>query len=280
LSAELRPLADGDAGWLADLHNRAFADYPVPAVLDASSLAFYMDETDVRPELSYAAFVEGDPASFCLGAIRGERGSIRGEGTDPRMRRRGLGDRVLTATLDALDGAGAKTVGLEVLEGNQAARHLYERRGFEAWRRLLGYTLHRPPRRGLLDRRKFRLTDIETDVALDRLDSWGWKDAPWQLQARSLAHLPAQALGDEAILIGRRRGRRFWLYALAVDPAARGVGLGRNALGALNAEWMAVPALVPEEWPDAHGFLRSMGAEPDAFAQWEMRRALDPLDHG
>jgi ribosomal protein S18 acetylase RimI-like enzyme len=278
LNAELRPLADGDAGWLADLHNRAFADYPVPAILDASSLGFYMDETDVRADLSYAAHVDGAPASFCLGALRGRRASIRGEGTDPRMRRRGLGDRVLTSTLQALRGAGADEVGLEVLEGNQAARHLYERRGFEAWRRLFGYTLQRPPRLGLLDRRKFRLTDVDTDAALETLARWGWREPPWQLQLESLAHLPALALGDDALVIGRRRGRRFWLYALAVDPARRGAGNGRAALAALGAEWVAVPALVPEEWSEAHGFLRAVGAQADAFSQWEMRRYLGTLD--
>jgi ribosomal protein S18 acetylase RimI-like enzyme len=278
LNAELRPLADGDAGWLADLHNRAFADYPVPAVLDTSTLGFYMDETDVRGDLSYAAHVDGVPASFCLGALRGRRGSIRGEGTDPRLRRRGLGDRVLTATLDALRGAGADEVGLEVLEGNQAARHLYERRGFEAWRRLLGYTVRRPPRLKLLERRRLRLVDLDTDAALDRLRRWGWNDPPWQLQGESLAHLPALALGDDAVVIGRRRGRRFWLYALAVDPGRRGAGIGRTALAALGAEWLAVPALVPEEWSEAHGFLRAVGGEPEAFSQSEMRRYLGTLD--
>jgi len=141
-------------------------------------------------------------------------------------------------------------------------------------RRLLGHTLRRPPRLGLLDRRKYRLAELDPDQALDRLDRWGWHDAPWQLQPQSLAHLPALAMGDQAVVIGRRRGRRFWLYALAVDPAARGAGIGRTTLAALNAEWIAVPALVPEEWAPLHGFLRALGAEHDAFAQWEMTRPL------
>jgi ribosomal protein S18 acetylase RimI-like enzyme len=278
LSDELRPLADGDAGWLADLHNRAFADYPLPAVLDASSLAFYMDETDVRPDLSFAIHVDGVPASFCLGAIRGRRGSIRGEGTDPRLRRRGLGDRVLTATLGALRDAGADEVGLEVLDANQAARNLYDRRGFEARRRLLGYTVHRPPRLSMLERRRLRLADVDTDDAVAALREWGWDDPPWQLQAESVAHLPAQMLGGDAVVFGRRRGRRFWLYALAVDPSRRGAGLGRAAVAALGAEWIAVPALVPDEWAAAHAFLRAIGAAPDALSQWEMRRDLRTID--
>ena len=35
-----------------------------------------------------------------------------------------------------------------------------------------------------------------------------------------------------------------------------------------------MPALVPEEWAPLHGFLRALGAEHDAFAQWEMTRPL------
>jgi len=52
LNPEVRKLRAQDVAWLADLHNAAFADYPVPAVLDASSLGFYLTETDVDPALS------------------------------------------------------------------------------------------------------------------------------------------------------------------------------------------------------------------------------------
>jgi len=82
LTAQLRPLEPGDESWLADLHNRAFSDYALPARLDASALATYMAETGVRHDLSFAAFVDGHPASFCLGALREDRASVRGEGTE------------------------------------------------------------------------------------------------------------------------------------------------------------------------------------------------------
>ena len=83
MSVEVRPLRSDDVDWLADLHNAAFADYAVPAVLDSSALGFYLDETSVDPALSRVAFVDGEPASFCLGAVRDARASIRGEGTAP-----------------------------------------------------------------------------------------------------------------------------------------------------------------------------------------------------
>src|SRR5689334_18758068 len=126
----VRALRASDVEWLAALHNDAFSDYAVAARLDAAALAFYMEETSVAPELSRAAFVDGAPASFCLAALRGTAGSIRGEGTAVASRRRGLGARVLEATLAALAAAGATRVGLEVLTANAPALALYRGHGF------------------------------------------------------------------------------------------------------------------------------------------------------
>lgn len=273
MSAEVRPLRHADAAWLADLHNLAFADYAVPAVLDASALASYMDETDVVPALSRVASVDGTPASFCLGALRGDRGSIRGEGTAPAFRRTGLGRRVLEETVAALADAGAREVVLEVLNGNDAAVRLYRTSGFEQRRRLLGYSVPRPRRR-IWQRLGPGLADCESDVALDRLVHWGWKDAPWQLEPASLAHIPALALDGRVVAIGKQRGERFWLYALAVDPARRRHGDATRALASLSADVIGIPALVPEEWWEGGALLRALGAVTESHWQWEMRRQL------
>jgi ribosomal protein S18 acetylase RimI-like enzyme len=274
LSIDVRPLRSDDVDWLADLHNAAFADYAVPAVLDASALGFYLDETGVDPSLSRVAFVDGVPASFCLGAVRDSRASVRGEGTAPAFRRSGLGRRVLEETLEALSGAGAVEVSLEVLDGNDAAIRLYKRSGFEQRRRLLGYSMQRPARRGLRSRVSGKLADADTEIALSRLAGWGWSDPPWQLEPASLAHLPAYEIAGEAVAFGKRRGDRFWLYALAVAPERRRRGLARRICSMLPAPWIGVPALVPEEWWEAGATLRGLGAMTEGHWQWEMRRAL------
>jgi ribosomal protein S18 acetylase RimI-like enzyme len=271
LSVELRPVSRDDAGWLADLHNRAFADYPVPAVLDAAALRSYMDETDVSADASVAAFVDSEPASFCLGAIRGSRGSIRGEGTDPRFRRLGLGTRVLQATLDMLAAQGVTETGLEVLDGNLPAIALYESAGFERVRTLIGFTIRRPPRLGLRARRTVRLEALSAGEAIRRVTAWGWPEAPWQLEPASLAHLPAVGLDDVAVVVGRPRDRRFWLYAVAVDPDHRRRGLATRALAGLGADWIAVPAVVPDGWREGIAWLESLGAQRESYSQWEMR---------
>jgi ribosomal protein S18 acetylase RimI-like enzyme len=273
LTTQLRPLEPGDESWLADLHNRAFSDYALPARLDAAALATYMVETGVRHDLSFAAFVDGHPASFCLGALRCDRASVRGEGTDPEYRRRGLGAEVLDATVAAAAAAGARDVSLEVLDGNDPALALYERHGFRRARLLLGYELD-PPRSSLRVRVRGGLAPVPGTEAVRTLEAWGWDDPPWQLTPASLERLPAFSLSGDAVVIGRRRGSRFWLYALAVDPARRGRGVATRALGALGAETIAIPALLPEEWSTAHGFLDALGGVPDRHRQWEMTRRL------
>jgi ribosomal protein S18 acetylase RimI-like enzyme len=261
---ELRPLDRGDVGWLTDLHNDAFSDHVVPAVLDASALAFYLDETDVVPELSRAAFVHEQPASFCLAALRGTRGSVRGEGTARRFRRQGLGGMVLDGTLEALR---------ESVSSNSPALALYEGRGFRRRRRLVGWSLRRvAPRRG---RRRDRLWEMDSDAAVARLSAWGWADASWQLEPESLEHLPAYALGDSAVAMGKQRGPRLWLYALAVDPAARRQGLGTRLVRALPGERVGVPALVPETWEVAAAFLAAVGGERERYDQWELELPLE-----
>jgi ribosomal protein S18 acetylase RimI-like enzyme len=275
LSVELRPIAPGDVRRLTALHNAAFSDYAIPARLDPPALQSYMDETGVSPELSRIAWVDDEPASFCLGAIRGDRGSIRGEGTRPDHRRTGLGRLVLDATMEALTGAGAATVGLEVLDGNDAALELYRRSGFEQHRRLVGFVVKRAERPPLRERlMRGPLTAVDAHEAVGMLEGWGWPDAPWQLQPESLAEIPAQVLAGSVLLFGKRRGDQFWLYAIAVDPAHRREGLATRAVIALDAAWVGVPALVPQEWEQARLLFSSMGGTVEPHTQWEMVRTI------
>src|SRR5262249_3522203 len=149
----------------------------------------------------------------------------------------------------------------------------YRQSGFEQRRRLLGYTLGRP-RRGVRARLAGDLSGCDTATAVGSLQRWGWEGAPWQLQAESLARVPAYRLDDRAVVLGRQRGDRFWLYAIAVAPARRRHGLATRALSQLGAGWVGIPALVPEEWWEAGALLRSLGAASEQHWQWEMVRSL------
>jgi [ribosomal protein S18]-alanine N-acetyltransferase len=265
---DLRPLATDDAALVAALHNEAFSDYAIPAVLDESSLAFYMDETDVRPQLSHLAMVDGVPAAFCLGAVRGRQGSIRGEGTAPRFRRRGLGRQVLELTLKAIAAAGARRVVLEVLTPNSGAIALYEEAGFRSRRRLEGWSFRRPE--GRLRGRRNPVREVNPEWAVGRLEAWGYVGAPWQMQPQSLLHVPAYALDERAVAFGKQRGRRMWLYSFAVDPGQRRRGAGRELMRGLPAPRLGIPSLMPEDWRDGVAFLEALGAIRERHTQYEM----------
>jgi ribosomal protein S18 acetylase RimI-like enzyme len=267
VAVEVRPLRSEDVDLLAALHNDAFSDYVVPAVLDTTALSFYLDETGVDPALSRIAFVDGRPASFCLGAVRGRSASVRGEGTAIEFRRRGLGARVLEEVLAALRAAGSREAGLEVLSTNDPAIALYSRYGFTVRRRLHGWSFRTPPRRRGT---RSPVEPVDTDQALVRLVAWGWKDAPWQLQPETLVHLPAYALGDSAVAVGKLRGRRFWLYALGVDPDRRRRGLGAELLRGLPGARVGIPALIPDDWAGTAEFLGAVGGVRERHVQYEM----------
>jgi len=266
---ELRSLRADDLDWLADLHNDAFADHVVPASLDPGTLAAYLDETDVVPELSRVAFVNGTPASFCLAAMRGSRSSVRGEGTGRHFRRRGLGGLVLDETLQAAQAAGAAEVVLESVATNAPALAMYRRRGFREVRRLLGWRFTGAGDVGEVE-------ELPAAEAVERLVAWGWDDPPWQLAPQTLRRLRGFALDERAVAVGKPRGDRFWLYALAVHPGQRRRGAGTALLRALPGR-VGVPALVPETWEGGVAFMDAAGGEREGYSQWELSRPL-PID--
>jgi GNAT superfamily N-acetyltransferase len=78
------------------------------------------------------------------------------------------------------------------------------------------------------------------------------------------------------VAFGRPRGDRFWLYALAVDPAERRAGVGRRLLRGLPGDRIEVPPLLPDDWPAAVAFLSAAGGERGHHVQWEMARPVGP----
>ncbi len=132
-------------------------------------------------------------------------------------------------------------------------------------RRLVGWSLRRQSLR-----KSIRAEAIAPAEAVRRLRAWGWPDAPWQLQPETLMQLPAYALGDDSVAVVKVRGRKLWMYALAVDPAGRRQGRATALVRALPATRISVPALMPEEWDAGSAFLRALGGRLEPLTQWEM----------
>lgn len=73
----------------------------------------------------------GVPAAFAVFQLAADEASLLAVHTAPAFRRQGAASALLRYALAALSREGAQTVFLEVRAGNEAARALYARLGFE-----------------------------------------------------------------------------------------------------------------------------------------------------
>lgn len=85
---------------------------------------------------------EEEPVGFVLARAAGGEAEILSIGVVPAARRGGIGRRLLAAGTTRAASAGADALFLEVAEGNQAARQLYEQIGFEIVGRRADYYRH------------------------------------------------------------------------------------------------------------------------------------------
>lgn len=80
----------------------------------------------------FAAASAGDEVGACgLGVLDGECFGLFDLVTAPKLRRRGLGLRLVSGMLDWARSRGASSAYLQVVEGDRPARHLYRKLGFE-----------------------------------------------------------------------------------------------------------------------------------------------------
>jgi ribosomal protein S18 acetylase RimI-like enzyme len=126
------------AGVLSD----AFADYPLAMTFTPDTLAGMCRADDLRLDTcALARASDGRLLGVGLGGLRGGCGRLAAMGVTRAAHRRGLGQGLGQAVLDALRRAGADRVVLEALTVNRGALALYEGRlGFKRLRRLVGFT--------------------------------------------------------------------------------------------------------------------------------------------
>lgn len=73
----------------------------------------------------------GEVVAFAHGYVAGETGHVLRLYVHPDERRSGVGERLLSATVDALTGRGSGRVEATVLAANEQGRAFYEAQGFE-----------------------------------------------------------------------------------------------------------------------------------------------------
>lgn len=124
VTTELRPMEEAHLPAVADLEVAAFAD-PWSERTLAEELAL----TDRR----YVVAIGDDGVLAGYGGLMlvGEDAHVLTIAVDPRLRRRGLGTRLMSRLVDEAIAAGARHLTLEVRVSNEAARSLYRKFGFE-----------------------------------------------------------------------------------------------------------------------------------------------------
>jgi GNAT superfamily N-acetyltransferase len=259
---------------LMALFNAGYSDYLVPLAFDAPAFARHLADNDIDLGHSRVVMAGGDGAhlaAFALLGRRGDQGWIGGLGTVPSHRRRGLGERALTGTLDAAVEAGVTTVWLESLEGNTAAIAMYTKLGFTVTRELRVWALTPCPglvapsrriplaaaRAWIAGRRPSREPWQRSDASLDRMRAGG-------VPLHAVAVTRAEAIVAAAVCAEAPTTVRVLQLAASDETAMADVlemaGSGDKALRLVN-----FPA---DELLD--GVLAELGARRDVL-QYEMR---------
>jgi GNAT superfamily N-acetyltransferase len=166
---------------LLALFNLGYSDYLVPLQLDEPTFAEHLACHDVDLDCSMV-LADPAPGAFALVARRGATGWVAGVGTAPEQRRRGLGQRVLSAALQAAAQRGCATVDLEVIDANHAAIALYRTLGFAIVRDVLVWSLAatgQPPPAS----RAAGVPEAQAWIAAHRRDPDPWQRSPATAEA-------------------------------------------------------------------------------------------------
>jgi ribosomal protein S18 acetylase RimI-like enzyme len=192
----LIPASELPEAELVDLFNAGFSDYLLPMRLTAATFSEHVAANDIDFACSRVV-LDDQPAAFALIAHRDGAGWVGGMGTDPRYRRRGLGEEALTAGLATLGGRGASVAWLEVIDQNRRALHLYEKLGFEVVRDLVVWSL---PERDA-DPPTSRTTDASSAQAWIRANRQDRE--PWQRADESVATIGARGGSLRGLVVDR-----------------------------------------------------------------------------
>ena len=121
----------------AALFTSSFGGYQYPIVMDAERLARRVRQEHHDLCRSLVAYAGDRAVGVAALAIRGAAGWVGGFGVVPEERGRGRGRELMSALVAQARRAGLRTLSLEVLQTNVAARRLYERAGMRVVRDLL-----------------------------------------------------------------------------------------------------------------------------------------------
>jgi GNAT superfamily N-acetyltransferase len=135
-------LADCTFRQAVELWNLGFAGYYSDMSTTMEKFVPRLGRESIRPDLSIAVFVDGEPAGFVLVALKTVEGVgiawNGGTGVSPNHRGKGLAKLLMREAIQAMRESGAATGLLEVVQKNAGAIAAYESSGFRICDGLIG----------------------------------------------------------------------------------------------------------------------------------------------
>jgi GNAT superfamily N-acetyltransferase len=268
-----RSAADFSLSSLADLFTAGFEGYVIPLRLTAATLAERVCGEDIHLGSSAVLLRGEQPVGLALIARRGRESRLAAMGIVPDARLQGGGRFLMERLLDEARARSDARMVLEVFESNAAGRKLYERMGFRAFRRLVGWDLAAPAPAADLAR------EVDATEFARRLARADAGRLPWQLDPSTLSAPPASARcfaldGVAWAYVSGVSGKAVSLRGLLTAEGHRRQGHARRLVGALATLFpgraIAVPQLVPEGMGEE--FFRALGFTPSPQPLLEMER--------
>ncbi len=268
----------GEAGWdaAALAFNRCYEGYLIPVRMEAAPMAARFAAEDLDPAASWIVHSDGEPAALGFVARRGDRSRLAAFGVAPAWRGTGVARTALRRLIEEAQAREDCSMELEVFVQNPAAVRLYEKAGFAAVDRLLGFEKASEGRPVPV-----RPAPTPEPVPLSALPSGIADEAslPWQLQPASLMRLPAQWQllrdGEHACAIVDMSGEAVvQLRLLHTAPDERRRGHARRTLDLIERQAAGRPIRVAQLIPSAfENFARRLGFRP--LETMQLRMQLD-----
>jgi ribosomal protein S18 acetylase RimI-like enzyme len=140
-----KPTSEYSDDELAQIYSSARVDYIVPMPMNGKRMRQYIDAYNIDTDASIVSLDidDHDPTGVIMLGVRGDRSWITRLGVLPAKRRRKTGQFLMNRMIEYSQANNFRMMQLEVIKGNDPARYLFEKLGFEFIRELL--VIRRPP---------------------------------------------------------------------------------------------------------------------------------------
>lgn len=259
---------------LVQLLNEGFEEYLVPIQFNIITFLNMIRKDGIDLTVSRVLMVDDQPYGIALIARRGWTSRLAAMGVAKQTRGQGAGSWFMNQLVREARQRDEREMVLEVIEQNEAAVKLYRNTGFQAVRRLVGFTS-----KGATGNVKNDLEEIDLREMGKLISLHGLTDLPWQLSGESIAQMNpptcAYQRGPAYIVLSNPEAEHVVIWSLLVEKGARGQGLGtdflKTVIANLTHKTWHVPAILPEELGLV--FQRA-GFEREELSQWQMKLQL------